>query len=44
MRQMISSPGRAQLRIHDRLWCGPNLGAELNGLSRTPELPLPDPG
>lgn len=44
MRHMISSTGRAQMLSHDRLWCGPNLGAELNGLSRSPELPLPDPG
>lgn len=42
MNAMRCSPESEEL-ARSRLWGGPKLGAELDGLSRRPELPLSDP-
>lgn len=42
---MITATTSTQMRRvpKDRLWGGPRPGAELDGLTRRPELPLPSP-
>ncbi len=43
MRYTFPSTAKTRRLSFDRLWSGPHLGAELDGLTRT-EIPLIDPG